>query len=74
MTLYYEQKHPEFLLKPEDFARNNVRWKPQTRVRMFWRDDQHPAGGECVPTSLCPLSPCLLPSDDESGMPFVKYI
>lgn len=46
VTLHYEQKHPEFLLRPEEFARSNVRWKPQTRVRMFWRDDEHPAGGE----------------------------
>jgi hypothetical protein len=55
VTLYYEQKHPEFLLKPEDFARNNVRWKPQTRVRMFWRNDDHPAGGECVPVPSLPI-------------------
>jgi len=49
VTLRYEQKHPEFLLNPREFAQLNMRWKAQTRVRMFWRSDDHPAGGECVP-------------------------
>ncbi len=46
MTLHYEQKHPEFLLNPREFAQLNMRWKAQTRVRMFWRNEDHPAGGE----------------------------
>jgi len=46
VTLHYEQKHPDFLLQPREFALMNVRWKPKMHVRMFWRSEEHPAGGE----------------------------
>ena len=46
VTLHYEQKHPDFLLKPKDFAQQNMRWKPGTRVRMFFDEEDHPDGGE----------------------------
>lgn len=52
MTLHYEQKHPDFLLQPREFALMNVRWKPKTHVRMFWRSEEHPAGGEYVSFAL----------------------
>jgi len=47
--LHYEQKHPEFLLNPREFAQLNMRWKPNTRIQMFWKNEDHPQGGEYVP-------------------------
>jgi len=49
VTLHYEQKHPEFLLNPREFAQLNMRWKPNTRIQMFWKNEDHPQGGEYVP-------------------------